>query len=58
MARQMKDSGVEWIGQIPEEWHVSKIKNVYIVILGKMLSPSQTQKDQTLENYLCAANIK
>ena len=58
MARQMKDSGIEWIGQIPEEWHVSKIKNVYIVILGKMLSPSQTQKDQTLENYLCAANIK
>ena len=58
MKRQMKDSGIEWIGQIPEEWHVSKIKNVYIVILGKMLSPSQTQKDQTLENYLCAANIK
>ena len=29
MARQMKDSGVEWIGQIPEEWKLSKIGAVY-----------------------------
>ncbi len=26
MARQMKDSGVEWIGEIPEEWDTIKIK--------------------------------
>lgn len=26
MARKMKDSGVEWIGEIPENWDVSKIK--------------------------------
>lgn len=25
--RQMKDSGIEWIGQIPEEWDVVKIKH-------------------------------
>lgn len=24
--RKMKDSGIEWIGEIPEEWEVSKIK--------------------------------
>lgn len=29
MARQMKDSGVEWIGQIPEEWKLSKIGAIY-----------------------------
>ena len=23
---QMKDSGIEWIGEIPEQWHVSKLK--------------------------------
>ena len=28
MARQMKDSGVEWIGEIPEDWKISKIKYV------------------------------
>ena len=26
MSREMKDSGVEWIGQIPEGWKVSKFK--------------------------------
>ena len=25
--RKMKDSGIEWIGEIPEDWKVSKIKN-------------------------------
>ena len=29
MARQMKDSGIEWIGQIPEEWKLSKIGAIY-----------------------------
>lgn len=27
--RQMKDSGIEWIGQIPEEWEVKKVGNCY-----------------------------
>ena len=27
MARVMKDSGVEWIGEIPEGWKVSPVKN-------------------------------
>lgn len=28
-ARKMKDSGIEWIGEIPEEWKLSKINNLY-----------------------------
>ena len=28
MARQMKDSGVEWIGQIPEEWDVARLCDI------------------------------
>lgn len=27
--RTIKDSGVEWIGEIPEEWHVYRIANLY-----------------------------
>lgn len=27
--RKMKDSGIEWIGQIPEEWNISKIGAIY-----------------------------
>lgn len=28
MAREYKDSGIEWIGQIPKEWKVSRLKFV------------------------------
>lgn len=36
MAREMKDSGVEWIGQIPIEWETRNIKNMFS--FGKGLS--------------------
>ncbi|MBQ9370554.1 MAG: restriction endonuclease subunit S [Thermoguttaceae bacterium] len=29
MARKMKDSGIEWIGEIPEEWKLTKTKYCY-----------------------------
>ena len=29
MAREMKDSGVEWIGEIPKEWEIVRTKNEY-----------------------------
>ena len=29
MARAMKDSGIEWIGEIPESWEVDKTKHYY-----------------------------
>ncbi len=28
MTRQMKDSGVEWIGEIPSDWTIKRIKNL------------------------------
>ena len=28
MARKMKDSGIEWIGEIPERWEITKIKHI------------------------------
>ncbi len=31
---QMKDSGVEWIGEIPNEWDICKIKNCFNVFAG------------------------
>jgi type I restriction enzyme S subunit len=33
----MKDSGVEWLGQVPEHWTVSAVGHRYEVRLGKML---------------------
>ncbi len=28
-----KESGVEWIGEIPEEWEVAKYRGVYIPLI-------------------------
>ena len=33
----MKDSGVEWIGDIPEHWSLAALNHRYTVELGKML---------------------
>ena len=33
-SRPMKDSGVEWIGEIPEEWEVVKVKSVANITNG------------------------
>lgn len=30
MAREYKDSGIEWIGEIPEEWKTEKAKHVFV----------------------------
>lgn len=29
MSREMKESGVKWIGEIPENWDVCKIDSLY-----------------------------
>ena len=30
MSREMKDSGVEWIGEIPEDWNLQRVKNAFV----------------------------
>lgn len=57
MARKMKDSGIEWIGEIPERWEISKVSYFYEVQLGKMLQPQMKSETDTEEKYLCAANV-
>ena len=54
----MKESGVEWIGMIPKGWKVSVVKRHYSITLGKMLESTPKTPDVTLENYICASNIK
>ena len=34
MSRKMKDSGIEWIGEIPEDWEVRKAKHYYKLQTG------------------------
>ena len=40
MAREMKDSGIEWIGEIPKEWKTAKMNNVCTVITDYVASGS------------------
>lgn len=41
MAGVMKDSEVEWIGEIPEEWDISKVKYIGRYINGYAFKPDQ-----------------
>ena len=40
----MKDSGIDWIGQIPEEWEVSKLEQ-YVDIFGRIGFRGYTTND-------------
>lgn len=46
MNREMKHSGIEWIGQIPKEWKVVRTKNVFS--LGKDLVGNNSSQTQLL----------
>lgn len=48
--REMKDSGIEWIGEIPADWEVSTIKREYVFQTG-------WTPDTTHEEYFIGENI-
>lgn len=52
-----KDSGIEWLGEIPQHWEVKRLKRGYEVQLGKMLRNEPLSKQDTLEPYIRAANV-
>ena len=39
MARELKDSGIEWIGQIPKEWKLATLKQIGTYINGYAFKP-------------------
>lgn len=56
---EMKDSGVEWLGEIPKDWEVKRIKQISSVI-SKGTTPSTIGKeiiDNGKIRYLKAENI-
>lgn len=54
---KMKNSGIEWIGEIPEHWEVRRLKNISKVILGKMLKTTPSDGDE-LKPYLRSVNVQ
>lgn len=55
-AVKQKDSGIEWLGEIPEHWDVKKLKYFGEIVLGKMLTP-QDKGNYYKKPYLRAQNI-
>lgn len=55
---EMKDSGIEWIGQIPKGFEIKRIKHIGIYRNGLTYSPTETvdEKDGTL--ILRSSNVQ
>ena len=51
MARKMKDSGIEWIGEIPEGWEVAPLKRFASIQTGN--TPTKTSDS----NYYASTGI-
>lgn len=45
MTRKMKDSGVEWIGEIPEEWSIVKVKSLFELGRGRVIAQTELKDD-------------
>ena len=56
---KMKDSGVEWIGEIPEEWNMSKIKFEFLILdyLRQPISAENRKNELGLYNYYGASGV-
>lgn len=54
---KMKDSGIEWIGEIPEHWEICKISYRYEILLGKMLDEKKITGDH-LSYYLRNTDVQ
>jgi type I restriction enzyme S subunit len=53
----MKDSGVEWLGEVPEHWAISAVGYRYEVRLGKMLDEKRVT-GQSLGPYLRNTDVQ
>lgn len=52
MDRAMKDSGIEWIGDIPQEWEIRKVKNAFY------RKKSKAQQESPVVLSLARSSIK
>lgn len=55
---EMKDSGVEWLGDIPKDWEVKKIKHVITEPLKYGANESAELDDRKLPRYIRITDFK
>jgi type I restriction enzyme S subunit len=54
----MKDSGVEWIGEVPEHWSIRALRFVAAVQTGIAKGKDHAQRDTVRVPYLRVANVQ
>lgn len=54
---KMKDSGVEWIGEVPEEWEVRKLKYLLNASLMYGANESAESEDESYPRYIRITDI-
>lgn len=50
----MKESGVEWIGKVPQHWEVKKVKNIFNLIIN----PAPNNNDEELLSIYTDIGVK
>ncbi len=55
---RMKDSGIEWLGEIPQNWEVRKIKHLGKAIIGLTYSPSDETNAENGTLVLRSSNVQ
>ncbi len=53
---RLVDSGVDWIGEVPEGWNIEYVKDVAHIQLGKMLTPEPSALSRPTK-YFRSANV-
>lgn len=54
----MKDSGVEWLGEIPEHWTVKKLKHIGVAKIGLTYDPSEVTSNGEGVLVLRSSNVQ
>jgi type I restriction enzyme S subunit len=55
--KKYKPSGIDWIGEIPDDWEIKRLKYLSEIVMGKMLT-SENIGGSFLKPYLRAANLQ
>lgn len=57
MSREMKDSGVEWIGEIPENWKICRLKHILRMPMQYGANETGIKYDENLPRYIRITDI-
>lgn len=55
---EMKDSGIDWIGEIPKHWNVKRIKNIYKLGMGSIILKEDLIEEGKYPVYSATAEDK